>query len=1470
MKKIVSVLLICITFTFGLAVSAFADTTDNSFVLTACNANSMIIEPVRIHYNSGETIKTALLNSGYEFAGLQEHGYIEAVEGVSASYVILYDGGGYDINNAASSITAMRIGVTEVSSAAVNNMLTMISAMADYNDMTNNVQNYPDAKTAYKNCLNAIRGNGSTSASLTKTLNNAIASYEALLNGPKYKITVSAYQDGVKMSSPVITFVDKYGNTTVTTGSYINVIAGTYTYSISDGGYNRTEGSMTVSAASSVKVNLPTGEWFGEMYMRSYDWESGYSDPYISNQYAAAHKTVFYVDDSAGGYYGTSLVVHQGGDVPDEKQTKLYTNFVNCDGVDFSSNQRSWAGTGEFGNFLDSLVSTGLEGTTFSIEARYEYETGLTQIQSYEMEVVRFPTLSSIKLTENGTQIPLDFNRRTTSYSAATVFDTVNVAAVPYSSDYTVTGSGNVPVTNNSLNHKIRVMAVNGLSTEYTIAFNKVQSVAVTLEIPEKTTAVVLNSVGSTVAPVNGVYNLVPNQEYTYVSTKSTYYHTKATFVAEDGLTVSVAEPTTKNWLSMFSIYSGRGMGADGIYGWQPLCDDLTFSSSKHKYSVSVSDCSSVAYAQANTSSGTTKIIYDSILDKKHYEITVSQSVNTASTANATALTNLVTRGGLGQNAVVRVENDSEGILYYQEYNFSLNKKLHILEMGLSSDEGNVVLLNNGDVVEFDRDILSYDVSLSRDISSVYLNIEVPKPSNIANNIVYIDEYYVSVNGNKYDDLSNVIIPIDGEADTNTVQLTIGNTDKSSISTVYTLNIDIQDPVAVKISAVPSDMIITMINEQNGNRVFAENGIFKLTPGSKYTYTATCAGYKALQVKGYTAPTSDGTLTINLTKAPANSSLKNLSAQWPHLRLDNNNNGVINSRTPITDEDAVLYWANNIGEGYSSNACGVPILVDGYLYTYAGNKIYKVDRMTGDVVAEGTMWTTSSFAINPPTYANGMIFVGLNDSIQAFNAATLESLWIYKDEIGGQPNSSIVYSDGYIYTGFWQGEDFVANFACINATDENPSSKTETKLASWTYSSRGGFYWAGAYVSDKYVLVGTDDGESGYLTGYASLLAIDKKTGKLISEYKMPVTGDIRSSITCYNGKFYFTSKGGYMFEASVNTSGIIEDVRTLKLYNYSNDTSNPPMSTSTPTIYKGRAYIGVSGTSQFGSYSGHNISVIDIDNWEIAYSVRTQGYPQTSGVLTTAYEAETGSVYVYFFDNYTPGKLRILEDKQGQTEPSLVTREYTYETAYNLFQPVGEHAQFALCSPIVDEYGTIYFKNDSGYLMAVGSAIEKLEVNTNPTKMTYLVGEKFNPRGMTVTAYFKNGLSRDVTKYVTYSEEPLTADDTDFQIQYPYVMYHNSNGKAGVAYTEPVAVISITVNSFCMGDIDGDYDVTLDDAAILFGYVMQTSELDPELDPMLIEIVGDVNGDGYLDLDDFVLIWEYVIGEINEFPVNE
>lgn len=53
--------------------------------------------------------------------------------------------------------------------------------------------------------------------------------------------------------------------------------------------------------------------------------------------------------------------------------------------------------------------------------------------------------------------------------------------------------------------------------------------------------------------------------------------------------------------------------------------------------------------------------------------------------------------------------------------------------------------------------------------------------------------------------------------------------------------------------------------------------------------------------------------------------------------------------------------------------------MDGAIYTYSGSRIYKVDAISGEILIDKPMDHNSSFAINPPTYANGMIFVGLSD-----------------------------------------------------------------------------------------------------------------------------------------------------------------------------------------------------------------------------------------------------------------------------------------------------------------------------------------------------------------------------------------------------------------------------------------------------------------------------------------------------------
>ncbi len=706
-------------------------------------------------------------------------------------------------------------------------------------------------------------------------------------------------------------------------------------------------------------------------------------------------------------------------------------------------------------------------------------------------------------------------------------------------------------------------------------------------------------------------------------------------------------------------------------------------------------------------------------------------------------------------------------------------------------DSDNVVLTLNP---AFESKVFDYSVSVEPD--ETQLTVTAKTKSTGAT---------ITVDGNALENNKCTVAVSD---ETNSIEVTV-STENGTIRT-YKIAVEKLAVINTAVDVTPADATV-YISDSKGNRVLPNtDGTYPLYEGTEYDYVVSKNGYVA--VSGNI--TADGSnLSVTLEEVVFNDQINsNISSSWPSFRGTDDNNTVVDALIPTTADDAVLYWAEKLGSGYGNMAAGCPIFVDGSLVLCASDSLLKVDSSTGEVIASTKMAGRSSFNIIPPLYAEGMIFVGLaNGTVQAFNAETLESLWVYKDALKGQPNSPITYHDGYIYTGFWNGETKNANFVCLSISDEDLTKTDEEKNATWLHTQMGGFYWAGAYVCDDFLLVGTDDGESGYLSDTSSLLSLDPKTGYVIDKIEN-LDGDIRSSVSYDTGteRYYFTSKGGSFYGVLADENGKLSALKSIKLSNGSDNESTPPMSTCTPVVYNGRAYVGVSGTSQFGMYSGHNITVLDLTEWEIAYTVPVKGYPQTSGLLTNGYEDEDGYVYVYFIANYTPGQVRVIKDKPGVTSVvDGVTESYTSngETVYVegcapvLFTPSGEQAQYAICSPIVDEYGTLYFKNDSGYMMAVGSKVESIEVVTNPEKIVYTEGEAFNADGIKIIAHLANGLDRDITENVTYSvnSESLSVEDTDVTIYYNYAMYGDNldseNGNVtNVQVVVPETYVDITV----------------------------------------------------------------------------
>lgn len=520
--------------------------------------------------------------------------------------------------------------------------------------------------------------------------------------------------------------------------------------------------------------------------------------------------------------------------------------------------------------------------------------------------------------------------------------------------------------------------------------------------------------------------------------------------------------------------------------------------------------------------------------------------------------------------------------------------------------------------------------------------------------------------------------------------------------------------------------------------------------------------------------------------------------------------GVTEVPTPVDKNDAALYWAVQAADISVWESDTAPILVGDELIYADSSSLHAIDKDTGEILDKtGTLAASNYYGSCSLIYADGMIFVGEDSGVvQAFDAETFESLWVYKSDTSYTETgwyqtddgswdsysytsvvsalSELTYSDGYLYVGYYGSWDSEADFVCLPAADTDTSDDDEAQEAVWTYSSAGGFYWGGAYCTDEYVIVGTADTGSG-----SSILVFDKEGSIESGEAKLAsvgegLSGSISASIAYdeESGYYYASSKGGYLYRFTVSDEGKVRDLESLDLGG---------ASTSTPVISAGRIYLGVMGSSQYSEYSGHHIAVVDAESFSIAYTVETNGYPQSSALVSS----QDGENYVYFTANYTPGTIYVLHDNAEMTEPEAVETATVDGTEHavcpTLFTPVGEHANYCICSLIADEYGTLYFKNDSGYMFALGSRIESLTVTAADT---YTVGDSFDVSSLKVTANLANGLTKDVTEYAEYSiPAALSESDTEIVVSYDGMLYGDTDDEIGHDYGAVYGTLSITVS---------------------------------------------------------------------------
>lgn len=488
---------------------------------------------------------------------------------------------------------------------------------------------------------------------------------------------------------------------------------------------------------------------------------------------------------------------------------------------------------------------------------------------------------------------------------------------------------------------------------------------------------------------------------------------------------------------------------------------------------------------------------------------------------------------------------------------------------------------------------------------------------------------------------------------------------------------------------------------------------------------------------------------------------------WYKYANATNNNSVVERATPRLPQETQTKWAAKFGTGWA--AAPTPPLIDkDFAYIAVGSRIVQLYKETGEETELSQeerepffQGRNVGFAMNPMLYAEGKFFVQIaNGALQCVDARTLKPLWVAKaDNIKGQTVSNLSYKKidgvGYVYLGTWNGENRDGQFFAVKIDNEGITEQTtkvtmvnsgstekkevtyKVKKPAWIFtpskddkknsgdSNRPrGFYWSGAYVTDKYLAIGTDDGTSeGQYKEGSTLYTLNPKTGAMIDSVPN-IKGDIRTSVSYDQDSkcLYYSTKGGHVHKTHVTEDGKLSN----DSYVYVGG-----MTTATPVVYKDRIYIGVSGKSQFDPNSDHKFVVIDnsqpkLSETSIAYKQDIPGYPQATPLLTTAYMNEDfdkatpgadGRIYVYFTYNAQPGGIYAFYDEEGAKEPIIKDR-----TQLAVYTPDSDKQQFCISPIVADKQGTLYYKNDSCHLFAVekvGSVLESLDV-TNEKGESY------------------------------------------------------------------------------------------------------------------------------------------------------
>lgn len=491
---------------------------------------------------------------------------------------------------------------------------------------------------------------------------------------------------------------------------------------------------------------------------------------------------------------------------------------------------------------------------------------------------------------------------------------------------------------------------------------------------------------------------------------------------------------------------------------------------------------------------------------------------------------------------------------------------------------------------------------------------------------------------------------------------------------------------------------------------YVNNGYASVGAPSYYLKNGDCVEFRYVKGDGAQKPTT-APATNPETEHP------DVDAAWNGF-ANGGSGSSTDALTPTTKTDTPSWALNLLTEeqqkaGASASASD-PIVANGKVYLVTGASVWngktwnavlnEIDPETGSVLRSLELGSSMDTTCRP-VIAQGIILIPLSGGyLQAVSAKTFETLW-YSDAFTKQNLSSLTVDGDYVYINtldYWSdnGNDVQ------NGTVRRINIHTGAIAGSASVAD-GGYYWSGGLMVNGYYVVGGD---------YGQVRVYSADLSKLVGSIKLE-GGNIRSALVVHDGFVYaITRDDGTLHKLTIGSDGSIAEAAKVQFAAYS---------TSTP-VFSGN-YVFVNGATANNWNAKGILSIIDLSDMSVKQITKADGeelgFESKSTPLVSTHDGKT---YVYFTLNGAKGNWPNYTTGGGVYMYRLGDAEAT-----EVFVPGSGYANYCMASVVCDEFGNLYYTNDSGHLFCVKSQAHRVKFDAQGG---FATGDQTPASGSTVT----------------------------------------------------------------------------------------------------------------------------------------